>query len=350
MRAPVAVVLMLVAATALAGCAADSAWALDMTGIKALQEKGLTGKGVKVAIIDTGIDPNHPEFKGLRAVWHDFVQERQQPYDDSEVGHGTHVAGIIIAQGDLVQDLLNGVRLQGAAPGVSLIIAKAVAGDGEGRDEDVASAVDFSVAQSADVIVMSLGGRAGGLFLGTKTEEAVTRAVNAGTVVVAAAGNKQTPGEAQDDVASPASVARVIAVGAVDKAKHIATFSYQGGDGCQLPVGDLGCRQDPNKKPELVAPGVQILSTARDQRYAIADGTSQATPFVGAAVALLLEAKPEYKHGGARGGSAASVDAIKRALAESAEKIGPLAGRGDAAHDPVYGYGLLRADRALLNL
>ncbi|HEV8360272.1 MAG TPA: S8 family serine peptidase [Candidatus Thermoplasmatota archaeon] len=350
MRSPaVAIAALLVLTGALAGCVADSSWALSITGIQALQDRGLTGKGIKVAIIDTGIDPSHPEFKGLRAVWHDFVRGQSQPYDDSEVGHGTHVAGIIVAQGDLLQDALNGVRLKGAAPGVSLIIAKAVGGDGEGKDEDVADAVDFAVAQGAHVIVMSLGGKAGGLLLGTDTESSVKNAINRGIVVVAAAGNKLNANESQDDVASPASVEGVIAVGAVDKDKRIASFSYKGDDGCALPPSQLGCRTDPDKKPELVAPGVQILSTARDQKYAIADGTSQAAPFVGAAVALMLEAKPDYRAGGSRSG-AAGVEAIKNALARGAEKVGPLAGQGGMSHDDLYGYGLLRADRALERL
>lgn len=350
MRRPgvAALVPLVFLAAALSGCLVESDWALQMTGIAALHARGLTGKDVKVAVIDTGIDPSHPEFNGLKVVWRDLVNGRTTPYDDSQVGHGTHVAGIIVAQGDLVQGLMNGVRLKGAAPGVSLIIAKAVGGNGEGRDEDVGAAVDFAVAQGAHVIVMSLGGRPGVLLVGTQTESAVNRAIQRGIVVVAAAGNVP-PGEApKDDVASPASVAGVLAVGAVDRDKRIGSFSQHGGDGCTL--GPIGCRQDPHKKPELVAPGVQILSAAKDQRYAIADGTSQATPFVGAAVALLLEAKPEYKPGGGQGGSKAAVDRIKLALAQSAEKIGPLSGQGALAHDERYGYGLLRADQALARL
>lgn len=349
MRGALAAALSLtLLAPALAGCVAESDWALAMTGIRALQDRGLTGKGVTVAIVDTGIDPAHPDFKGLRVVWRDFVNGRSRPYDDSAVGHGTHVAGIIIAQGDLVHGLLNGVKLRGAAPAVGLIIAKAVGGNGEGRDEDVAAAVDFAVAQGAHVIVLSLGGRPGLLLVGTGTENAVDGALNRGVVVVAAAGNKQDPGETNDDVASPASVEGVLAIGAVDREKRIASFSYRGSDGCKL--GPIGCRQDPDKKPELVAPGVQILSTAKDQRYAIADGTSQATPFVAAGVALMLEARPEFKPGGSRGGTRSAVDAIKMALAVSAEKVGPLGGQGSLSHDDFYGYGLLRADLALARL
>lgn len=350
-RAPglAAAMMLVLLSAALAGCVAESDWALQMTGIQALQDRGLTGEGVKLAVIDTGIDPSHPEFKGLTVVWRDFVNGRTTPYDDSAVGHGTHVAGIIIARGDLVQGLLNGVKLRGAAPGVGLIILKAVAGDGEGRDQDVAAAVDFAAAQGAHVIVMSLGGRPGLLLVGTDTEAAVQRAINRGIVVVAAAGNKQNPDEQNDDVASPASVEGVIAVGAVDRDKRIGSFSYRGSDGCTL--GPIGCRRDPDKKPELVAPGVQILSAAREQRYAIADGTSQAAPFVGAAVALMLEAKPQYKPGGQRGGGEGAVDSIKRALAQSAEKVGPLRSQQSSlAHDELYGYGLLRADLALARL
>lgn len=338
---------LLLLAGALAGCLTESDWALAMTGIQRLQERGLTGRGVRIAIVDTGIDRDHPEFKGLQFVWRDFVNGRAQPYDDSELGHGTHVAGIIVAQGDLVHGLLSGVKLRGAAPGVGLVIAKAIGGNGEGRDEDVAAAVDFAVQQGSHVIVLSLGGKPGALLLRTATESAVNRALDRGVVVIAAAGNKQSSNEQNDDVASPASVPGVIAVGAVDRSKQIAPFSFRGSDGCT--VGPLGCRQDPHKKPELVAPGVQVLSTARDQRYALADGTSQATPFVAAAVALILEAKPELKAGGARGGRGA-VDAIKMALAQSAEKVGPLSRDGPFAHDEFYGYGLLRADRALARL
>jgi serine protease AprX len=341
--------VLLLLSPALAGCLAESDWALDLTGIAKLQQRGLTGKGVKVAVIDTGIDAEHPEFRELvkaqRLLWKDFVNGRQRPYDDSEVGHGTHVAGIIAAQTELVSELVNGVHLKGAAPGVTLLAIKAVKGTGEGSDDDVASAVDFAVQNGADVLVMSLGGTQGRLsIVGTDTENAVRSALDKGVLVVAAAGNKQHSDDTNDDVATPASVEGVIAVGAVDRDKHIAPFSFKGNNAGKL--GPLGARGDPDKKPEVVAPGVKIVSSAREGRYAIADGTSQATPFVAAAIALLLEAHPEYKRGGAKGGSQA-VEALKNAFALGAEKVGPLAGQGGYGHDDYYGYGLLRADLAL---
>jgi serine protease AprX len=344
------VVLVLLLSPALAGCIAESDWALRITGIDKLHQRGLNGQGVKVAIIDTGIDGTHGEFKGLRVVWKDIVNGRTVPYDDSEVGHGTHVAGIIAAQGDLVGEFINGVHVSGAAPAVSLIIVKAVKGDGEGNDEDVASAVQFAEDAGADVITMSLGGTSGRrLLVGTDTENAVNDAISKGIVVIAAAGNKVNGQQDGTDVATPASVNGVIAVGAVDKDKHIAPFSYKGDNAGSVLPPRQG-RTDPDKKPELVAPGVQIVSAARDGRYAIADGTSQATPFVAAAVALMLQAHPEYKRGGAKGGTQSTVEQIKSALAESAEKIGPLAGSSGYSHDDVYGYGLLRADLAVQRL
>ncbi|MCA1814588.1 MAG: S8 family serine peptidase [Halobacteriales archaeon] len=350
-RRPVTVVVLLIILTAsLSGCIAESDWALRITGIDKLHQQGLKGQGVKVAIIDTGIDGTHGEFKGLRVIWKDVVNGRTTPYDDSEVGHGTHVAGIIAAQGDLAGEFINGVHVQGAAPAVSLIIVKAVKGDGEGSDQDVASAVQFAMDAGADIITMSLGGTSGRrLLVGTDTENAVNDALNRGIVVIAAAGNKENPNDTNDDVATPASVNGVIAVGAVDKDKRIAAFSYKGDNAGSLVPPRQG-RADPNKKPEVVAPGVQIVSAAREGRYAIADGTSQATPFVAAAVALMLQAHPEFKRGGARGGTLNAVNQIKSALAESAEKIGPLSGSSGFSHDDVYGYGLLRADVAVQRL
>lgn len=336
--APLLGILLLTAP--LAGCLTSSGWAQDMAGVGGLASRGLTGKGVKLAIIDTGIEAGHPQFKGLRIEWADLVNGQAQPYDDN--GHGTHIAGIIVARGDFFSELIHGVSVKGIAPGVSLVVLKAIRANGEGSDDLVADAVDTAVAHGADIVLMSLGG-AKGLLLGTQTENAAKRAIGAGVYVVAAAGNRNGE-EEMEDVASPASVDDVIAVGAVDRSRRVAAFSQHGSNDGTLGV--VGARSDPDRKPEVVAPGVGIISTWRADGYATAEGTSQAAPFVAAVLALILEARPDLQ----RGSGAGTLSQVKDALMRSSEKIGPLAGKGETAHEDGYGYGLLRADGWLARL
>ncbi|HVL88191.1 MAG TPA: S8 family serine peptidase [Candidatus Thermoplasmatota archaeon] len=325
----------------LAGCVAQTEWAREATGLSTLAGRGLTGAGVRLAIIDTGIDPDHPAFAGRTVRWADLVNGQGKPYDDN--GHGTHVAGLVVGATGLWAEILSGVKLAPSAPGVELLVIKAIRAGGEGSDTTVARAVTTAKTQGAHVILMSLGG-AKGLLLGTETENAVSDALRAGVFVVAAAGNRE--GGGNGDVASPASVKDVIAVGAVDRNLRIASFSQRGDNG-GVVGGLVGARQNPDRKPEIVAPGVGILGPWRGGQYATADGTSQAAPYVAAALALLLEAKPEFKREGSRAGH---IGAVKSALAASAQKIGPLAGASGLAHDDRYGYGLLRADRWLDSL
>lgn len=325
----------------------EGAWFVKLVQADKLHDRGLSGKGVKVAIIDTGIDLAHPEFKGVNIEWADLVNHRAEAYDDN--GHGTHVAGIVAAQGRF-STMFSGFRLRGLAPGASLLIVKAMDKDGNGDEARVAQGINTAVANGASVIVLSLGGKTQPIF-GTNTEDAVTAAINKGVFVVAAAGNVQKDkGETDCTINSPASVAGVIAVGAVDKNANIADFSCHGtgkeGNGSVLPgiPSPVTNAKDPDKKPELVAPGVDVLSTWKEDGYAMASGTSQAAPMVGAILALILEAKPNLAHK-----DAATVRSVKTQLMGSSKKIGPL-GAEPTSHDDRYGYGLVQGDALLRSL
>jgi len=301
-----------------------SEWAYEMTEIVAMNEEGFTGSGVIVGIVDTGFDAGHESLKGADLIaWRDFIYDREEPYDDN--GHGSHVAGIIAGSGDIV----------GAAPDAQLVVAKALDDKGKGSDSVVADAIDWVVDQGAHVICLSLGGRSGLLSLGSETRQSCNRALNRGVFIVAAAGND---GEHDDgDVATPADIDKVIAVGAVDENRRIAKFSSMGdndGESPLIPPPLDTDRQDPDKKPEVVAPGVDILSAWKDGDYAKASGTSQATAFVAAIVALELEAHPGYKLKDRN-----TIDQFKRALQRSAQ---PCPGQ-ETPHDDHYGYGLIQA-------
>jgi len=356
-RRSLALALVLVLVTVpLSGCLnlgssngyGESAWYVKMVQADKLHDRGLTGKGVKVAIIDTGIDLSHPEFNGVTIEWADLVDHRAEAYDDN--GHGTHVAGIIVAQGRF-STFFSGFRLRGLAPGVSLLIIKAMDAHGDGDEAQVAQGINTAVANGASIIVLSLGGKTKPIF-GTNTENAVTAAINKGVYVVAAAGNAQKDkGETECPINSPASVAGVIAVGAVDKNAAIADFSCHGtgkeGNGSVLPgvPSPVTRAKDPDKKPEVVAPGVDVLSTWKDEGYAMASGTSQAAPMVGAVLALILEAKPNLAHK-----DAATVESVKTQLMGSSKKIGPLSTGDPTSHDDYYGYGLVQGDALLRSL
>lgn len=353
----------LVAAVPFSGClelfSAGSAgygevWPLGLIQADLLHERGLSGAGVKVAIIDTGIDLSHPEFEGVSVEWADLVGSSRTAYDDN--GHGTHVAAIVAAQGRWAT-IWSGFKLKGVAPGVSLVVVKAIDESGRGDEARVAQGIRTAVSAGAHVIVLSLGGETRAIF-GTNTEEAVEAAIAKGVYVVAAAGNAEEADQGCA-VTSPASAERVIAVGAVDRNAVIGAFSCHGtgreGSGPTLPglPSPTGGSRDPHKKPELVAPGVHILSAwSRDAKktpaeYAVADGTSQAAPMVAGVLALVLEANPELKRGGSGNRGAETVDLVKGRLMATAAKVGPLAGRQASAHDDLYGYGLVQAEALL---
>ncbi len=302
-------------------------WAYRLTELDAAYDQGLRGDGVRVGIVDTGVDLSHPVFDGVALVaWRDFVNGRGDPYDDE--GHGTAMASIIAGHG----------RLRGGAPEAELIVVKVVNREGTADDRRIADGIDFCLdpngdgnyADGADIISLSLGGRIERLvqLIGSRTRDAVNEAVSNGVVVVAAAGNDGGPGD-DGDVAVPGAYRSVVCVGAVDRNGLVATFSSEGGS----------LWTDPNRKPEVVAPGVEIATAYPDDNYALGSGTSQATAFVAACLAAALSGTPRLLHTGPDGGDLAAVDAIKDALMTTSRKVGGQ----DLPHDDRAGYGIVQA-------
>ena len=303
-----------------------SDWAYEMVQLDDANAEGYTGEDVRLAIIDTGIDPDHPSLENANIVeWMDLVNGRTEPYDDD--GHGTAMASIIVGN-----DPING-----GAQDVDLIIVKVLDDMGESTDSMVADGILFCLdpngdgeySDRADVISMSLGGHMSyiGAIIGTETKTAVEMAASYGVLMVAAAGND---GENDDgDVANPGWLPDVICVGAVDEDGTIGAFSSRGRNILKI---------DPNKKPEVVAPGVDVVSAWKNDRYVTASGTSQATAFVSACLAVMLSAVPELKHTGPSGGTEDAVALVKTKLMDTsmpqAEQKTP--------HDNYYGYGLIQ--------
>ena len=323
-------------------------------GITQLDEVGnRTGRGVTVAVLDTGVNVGHPSLDhlvdgdpedGELVAFRDFLAGREgveAAYDDD--GHGSHVIGILSARGSSRADKFwyGGVDLRGGSPGVSLVVARVC--DANACDANaIPEAIRWAVLEEgADILSLSLGGQSTlpDLFddvLQTDLEAALNEALDRGVVVVASAGNE---GPDNDDVSTPADLPDVIAVGAIGRDGKVADLSSRGDDAgnpCRdLLLQTLG-RCDPDKKPELVAPGVEILSSWSGDGYRLATGTSQATPFVTAVIAILLEGHPQLR-------DRADVVELKTALVESAR---PVAGQAEP-HDEAAGYGIVQARAAL---
>ncbi len=237
------------------------------------------GNGIVVAILDTGIDYTHPALGGgygpsFKVIGgHDFVNDDGDAMDDH--GHGTHVAGIVAADGD---------GLVGVAPKARLLAFKVLDNGGSGSTSDIIAAIERSLdpngdgdrADAADVINLSLGGP------GTANDplsRAIDSVVAQGVVAVVAAGNAG----ATATIGSPGTAASAITVGAVDGTGVIAPFSSRGPTSKLLTF-----------KPEIMAPGVAIFSARRGGGLVAASGTSMATPHVAGAAALLRELHPEW--------------------------------------------------------
>jgi serine protease AprX len=309
----------------------DSEWAYESSGIRGLQDEGLTGEGISVCIVDTGLDIQHPDLSGINLVgFRDFIEENHQ--DVRDVGseyHGTMMTGILASNGTFL----------GAAPEASISVALALGPEGSsGQQDRVSLAIRWCrITQDADIISLSLGSDPGqGMGIETETVSAVQEAIDAGIFVVAAAGNT---GSESSDVSVPANIRGVIAVGAYRSSGTIWADSASGSD---IDPYNGESRDYPHQKPEITAPGVNIFSTAStslNPPYAYSSGTSDSTVFVTGALALILE-----KFGSEIAGEDGDIDfedieVVKRALANSANRDQSLS----ESHSTTAGYGSLNA-------
>ena len=260
---------------------------------------GYTGKGVLVGEVDSGIDYNNPALGGgfgpaYRVIGgYDFVNSDTDPMDDA--GHGTHVAGIIGAS--------NGDSLRGVAPDVKFLAAKVLDADGSGSASNVIAGVEYcldpdnnpATDDAADVINMSLGGTP---VPDDPLDSAVANATKAGVLCVVAAGNSAYLG--YGSIESPGTCESALTVGATVAPDAIAGFSSLGPDPIYSSI-----------KPDVVAPGVLILSTALNNQTASWSGTSMATPHVAGLAALLEQEHPSW-----------TPEDVKAAIINSAVDVG----------------------------
>ena len=259
------------------------------------------GNGVKIAIIDTGIDKDHPDLQANIKGGVNFVSKPSwRPADpekwDDDNGHGTHCAGIVAA-------VDNEVGVIGVAPEADLYGVKVLDRTGSGYVSDVIAGIEWSNDKGMQVISMSLGGG-----YSESMETACSEADGAGIVVVAAAGNS---GPGDDTVNYPAKYESVIAVSATNDGDSLADFSSRG------------------PEVELAAPGVSIDSTYMGGGYTTMDGTSMACPHVAGTAALVIVS-------GITGSGA-----VRARLQNTADDLGAT------GKDNLYGYGLVDADEAV---
>lgn len=266
---------------------ADDTWQLHDK-----QGRNLKGNGVNIAIVDTGIDYNHPAIKDNYIGGYDFINNDNDPMDDN--GHGTLCAGIAI----------------GVAPNANLYSFKILDEKGEGNEDGLYAVIDYVLDPNndgdysdriIDILSMSFGD--------PNTNENYTPddpickqidfAINNGLIIVIAAGNS---GPGNKTINWPGIARKSICVGASDNNEYIASFSSR---------GPVEWNENIMMKPDVVAPGVDIKSTYINGGYATKSGTSMATPHVAGSVALILQAHPDW-----------TPEMIKNALKENAVDLG----------------------------
>lgn len=229
-------------------------WNLEPIQVKQAWKAGLTGKNVKIAVIDSGISP-HDDLS--IAGGYSAVSYTSSYKDDN--GHGTHVAGIIGAKH-------NGYGIDGTASEAQVYAVKALDQNGSGDLQSLLQGIDWSITHGMDIVNMSLGTTSDSKIL----HDAVDKAYEQGILLVAASGN----GGNGKSVNYPAAYSSVVAVSATNEKNQLASFSTTGDE------------------VEFSAPGTNITSTYINQYYATGSGTSQATPHAAAMFALLKQRDP----------------------------------------------------------
>jgi len=272
-------------------------------GLEKLHSKGITGKGVTVAVVDSGIAP-HPDFQDRIVAFRDFTGSRtvrRNPLDLT--GHGTHVAGLIAGSGQ---------EIRGVAPEAQLVGLRIAS------EEDAIDAIDWAIKNkekySIDVLNLSLGVDAPQNPAEDKFRKAAERAVEAGIIVVTASGNECHSNSCNSTISSPGISPEVITVGALDDRGTVTANDDR--------VYAASSRGEKNGgKPDLIAEGVNVLAPlaegskfaeglSKSARYLALAGSSQAAPVVSGTVALMLQVNPNL-----------SPKEAKSALKRTADKL-----------------------------
>ena len=295
----------------------SNSWGVQHIGSQLVHNQNINGTGVKIAILDTGIDYNHPDLAENYKGGYDFIYGDSDPFDYN--GHGTHISGIIAAKN-------NGVGVIGVAPNSNIYAVSVLSPYGDGTTSLIISGIEWAVDNHMDIVTMSFSCTPN-TFLppcdDPALHNAVDNAYNSGLLLVAAGGN--TYG---GEVRYPAAYDSVIAVTATDQDDKNAIFS---------PI---------NSKIELSAPGVAILSTVPTGTCAWCDpsgyrylsGTSQATPHVTGVAALINSTDfPDINNDGVKNNKD-----IRLILDNTAKDLG-IVGR-----DAIYGFGIVDVSNATL--
>jgi subtilisin len=276
----------------------ENSWGVPHIFADVAHAGGNKGTGIKVAVLDTGIDYNHEELDANYRGGYDFVFDDDDPFDDSFNSHGTHVAGIVAAEE-------NGIGVIGVAPEVELFAVKVLDGAGFGTADWIIAGIDWAVQNGIEIINLSIEGPDSQAL-----HDACDKAYEAGVLLVAAGGSSLA---GEGPVEYPAAYDSVMAVTGTDPLDMPGYFS---------PIGE---------ELELAAPGVDVLSTIAAGNYDYLSGTSQAAPHVTGVAALYTLSNTEDLSGD---GLVNNEDTRLMLQTEAFDL-------GDAGKDEVFGYGLV---------
>lgn len=290
---------------------------INLPGLKA-KAPSINGLGVRVGILDTGIDASHPDLKDRVLMFKDFINGKSSPYDDNE--HGTHVAGTISGGN------ASGTTI-GIAPAVKLIIGKVFSSSGSASEADLLRAMQWiadpdgnpQTNDGPSLVSNSWGGGEPSSSMDPMDDsfcKAIAGWVKVGILPVFAAGNS---GPSKGSVNLPGACPQVLTAGATDENDKIARFSSRGP--AHWKSGDV-------IKPTVSAPGVKVISSVPGGKYAAFSGTSMATPHVAGLAALVVQANPNI-----------SVENIQKAIISGATHLGSVDGQ-----EPNNDYGAGRID------
>ncbi|MEH3062530.1 MAG: S8 family serine peptidase [Methylobacterium radiotolerans] len=246
-------------------------WGLQAVGVDRTR---FTGRGIKVSVLDTGLDLSHPDFAGRAIQSRSFIDGVPTAQDGN--GHGTHCAGIAAGPARPGKPPRFGV-----APDVELFVGKVLDDRGRGADGSILAGIQWALSNGCDIISMSLGGPIlQGQGYSAIFEQVAQRALARGTLILAAAGNDSQRPRTVAPVSHPANCPSILAVAAVDRALATAWFSN-------------GSVNTDGGSVDIAGPGVDCRSTwIRPEQYKDESGTSMATPHVAGVAALIAESDP----------------------------------------------------------